>query len=174
MLTARAQSELRAEIQARIDRPGELPGAPSGPVVPNTVPEVLEGDAVAILLIPRMDLDVVVVEGTTGDALERGPGHYEGTAYPWEDAGTVAIAGHRTTYGKPFWALDRLRPGDRISLITEFGTFDYAVRESREVAPSDMSVLAQTGRPILVLTTCAPIFTASRRLVVFADRIRAA
>lgn len=128
----------------------------------------------AILVIPRMDLDVVVVEGTTGDALQRGPGHYEGTAYPWEDGGTVAIAGHRTTYGKPFWGLDRLRPGDRIRLVTEFGTFDYVVSARREVAPSDLSVLRKTERSTLVLTTCTPIFTATRRLVVFAEQIRAA
>jgi len=134
------------------------------------------GRAVAILVIPRIHLDMVVVEGTDTESLKKGPGHYTQTAYPWEDHGRVGIAGHRTTYGAPFWSLDRLRPGDPIILKTEYGIFRYVVTRTvitppSGILPSGRSVLAQTERPTLVLTTCNPRFSASQRLVVFADRV---
>jgi sortase A len=113
----------------------------------------------------------VVVEGTDTESLKKGPGHYARTAYPWEDHGRVGIAGHRTTYGSPFWALDELEAGDRIVLATEYGVFDYRVTGSRIIAPSDGSVLRPTDEPTLVLTTCHPRFSAAQRLVVFADRV---
>ncbi len=165
--TARAQTDLRHGFEPQIGTkdPSSAPSSATAVKVP--------GDAVAILVIPRMDLDMVVVEGTDTESLKEGPGHYSDTAYPWEGHGRVGIAGHRTTYGAPFWSLDSLRPGDPITLETEYGTYDYRVTGSRTIEPSDGSVLAQTRRPTLVLTTCTPRFSASQRLVVFADRVEA-
>jgi len=119
---------------------------------------------------------MVVVEGTDTEALKKGPGHYTQTAYPWEDHGRVGIAGHRTTYGAPFWSLDKLGEGDRITLQTEYGIYNYRVTRSvitdpSGTLPSGVSVLDQTRKPTLVLTTCNPRFSASQRLVVFADRV---
>jgi sortase A len=118
-----------------------------------------------------MDLDMVVVEGTGTESLKKGPGHYTQTAYPWEDSGRVGIAGHRTTYGAPFWSLDKLREGDPITLHTEYGVFEYRVTRHQIILPSESWVLDQTKEPTLVLTTCNPRFSASQRLVVFADRV---
>ena len=73
------------------------------------------GDALTRIKIPKLGVDVVVVEGTTPAALKAGAGHYRGTPLPCE-TGNVAIAGHRTTYGKPFAQMDRLGPGDQIIL----------------------------------------------------------
>jgi LPXTG-site transpeptidase (sortase) family protein len=114
---------------------------------------------------------MVVVEGTSTEDLKKGPGHYSDTAYPWQRTGRVGIAGHRTTYLHPFWNLDKLRSGDRVRLVTEYGSFDYAVTGSREVLPSAVSVLRATRAPTLVLTACTPRFSAARRLVVFATRV---
>ena len=166
--THRAQAELRERFVVGAKRPEQAPPAERVAKVP--------GRAVAILQIPRIDLDVVVVEGTDTEALKKGPGHYLQTAYPWEDHGRVGIAGHRTTYGAPFWSLDRLRPGDPIVLQTAYGTFRYVVTRTAITAPSGilpsgLLVLEQTERPTLVLTTCNPRFSASQRLVVFADRV---
>jgi sortase A len=130
----------------------------------------LPGDAIGILIIPRIDLNMVVVEGTDTESLKKGPGHYPGTAYPWEDHGRVAIAGHRTTYLHPFYSLDALRPDDPIIIETEYGTFRYRVTRTEITAPSDASVLDQTQAPRLVLTTCNPRYSAAQRLIVFADR----
>ena len=134
------------------------------------------GRAIAIIRIPKIDVDLVVVEGTGTEPLKKGPGHYTWTAYPWDDTGRVGIAGHRTTYGAPFWSLDGLRAGDRIVLATEFGIFNYRVTRTvvtppSGILPSGGYILDQTKSPTLVLTTCNPRFSASERLVVIADRI---
>jgi sortase A len=160
--TSRAQGELRATLTTRIQDPrsGELSRT-----------RVLPGDALALLKIPKIDMDLVVIEGTEIRDLKKGPGHYKDTAYPWQDEGKVAIAGHRTTYGAPFWSLDKLRRGDQITLATEFGEFDYQVTRTREVVPTETDILQQTEDPTLVLTTCTPRFSAARRLIVFAERM---
>jgi sortase A len=167
--TSRAQSQLKAQFAERLGHPRARPIPPTGTDQPPDVSFSL-GDPVAILRIPRIDLDMVVVEGSDTASLKMGPGHYRDTAFPWEEQGTVAIAGHRTTYGQPFWSLNELRKGDLIRLVTEFGTFDYRVARMIEVAPTDARVLEQTREPTLVLTTCTPRFSASRRLIVFAER----
>ena len=124
----------------------------------------------AVIVIPRMHLDMVVVRGTDTLSLEHGPGLYPGSAYPWQSHGRVAIAGHRTTYLHPFWSLNLLGPGSLIELETPYGTFRYRVRSIFTVSPSDTAILHQTGAPTLVLTTCNPRFSATQRLVVLADR----
>ncbi|HEX9682414.1 MAG TPA: sortase, partial [Acidimicrobiales bacterium] len=78
---------------------------------------VEEGDSLTRIIIPALDVDVVVVEGVGASALRAGAGHYPKTALPCE-VGNVAIAGHRTTYGRPFHNLDLLDPGDTIILKT--------------------------------------------------------
>ncbi|HEX8001114.1 MAG TPA: sortase [Mycobacteriales bacterium] len=116
--------------------------------------------------IPRLGLDVVVVQGVTKDALRAGAGHYPNTPLPGE-RGNVAIAGHRVTWGKPFRHIDRLRRGDRIELATPVGTFVYEVSvEPFVVAPGDLSVIRQSDRPLLTLTTCNPVHSDRERLVV--------
>jgi sortase A len=163
--TAREQHHLRQQIDQLIAHPRPFDPQshlPAGPI--------REGAPVGILQIPRLHLDMVVVNGTSNADLRKGPGHYLDTAYPWDDTGRVAIAGHRTTYLHPFWSLDKLRRGDVIRLVTEFGTFSYRVTGSRVILPSGVWVLRQTKAPTLVLTTCTPRFSATHRLVVFASR----
>lgn len=124
------------------------------------------GDALTRIRIPALDVDVVVVEGTTLSALKAGAGHYPQTPLPCEP-GNVSIAGHRTTYGKPFANLDRLKPGDEIILQTPIGTCTYRVeREPFVVTPSDTSVVGPTLAPALTLTTCHPKGSAAKRLIV--------
>jgi sortase A len=126
-----------------------------------------EGAAVARLAIPKIGLDAVVVRGTRPDDLERAPGLLDAAVLPGE-AGTAAIAGHRTTYGAPFRHIDRLRRGDRLTVTMPYGTFRYTVEGTRIVDPGDLSVLRTVGHPRLVLTACHPLFSAARRIVVYA------
>ena len=151
--TSRAQSHFRQEIRTN--------GFPARPVV---------GEAMGFIRIPRIHLDMAFVQGTSPAALTRGPGHYRGTPFPGE-GGNVAIAGHRTTYLHPFWALNRLEPGDRIILRTRRGTFMYEVIWQKVVPPGSWWVLGQTKVPSLTLTTCNPRFLAAERLVVRAVQI---
>jgi sortase A len=132
---------------------------------------ILPGDAYAILKIPSIQVNEVVVQGTDTESLRRGPGHYDETDDPWENHGRVGIAGHRTTYGQPFWDLNEVGRGDVVTLITEFGTYAYRVTRSKEILPDQVGVLDPTMEPTLVLTTCTPRFSAARRLIVFGSRI---
>jgi sortase A len=162
--TARAQDDLRSGFEGRIDS--------GDPDSVDAARPVLRGNALAELIIPRIDVDFIVVEGTDTVSLKRGPGHYVDTAYPWQDRGRVGIAGHRTTYLHPFQNLDDLRVADRITLRTRFGTFDYSVTRVFEIAAGESGhVLEQTEEPTLVLTTCHPEYSSSERLVVYADRL---
>jgi len=133
------------------------------------VPEPAEGSVVAHLQIPSIGVDQYVVEGTAEGDLAKGPGHYIGTAMPGQ-AGNVAIAGHRTTYGAPFNELNELSPGDSIVLSTVSGeSLDYVVTQPPvAVSPNDVAVLDAVVDNRLTLTTCNPKYSATQRLVVVA------
>jgi sortase A len=130
------------------------------------------GDSLTRIRIPALDVDVVVVEGITPSALRAGAGHYPQTALPCE-AGNVAIAGHRTTYGKPFGNIDRLKPGDTIELTTPIGGCVYSVSKAPWVVdPTDISVIDPTPERSLTLTTCHPRGSAAQRLIVRATWVK--
>ena len=131
-----------------------------------------DGDALTRIKIPAIGVDMVVVEGTTPSALKAGAGHYRGTPLPCE-MGNVAIAGHRTTYGKPFAQLDKLKEGDKITLITPVGECEYVVSDRGDdpnpfvVDPSNIAIVANTpGERNLTLTTCHPKGSAKQRLII--------
>jgi sortase A len=125
--------------------------------------------AIDHLVIPKIGVDKYVVEGTNDDDLRRGPGHYMGTVLPGQ-RGNAAIAGHRTTYGAPFFRLNELHAGDLIYVTDLEGRrWVYKVSQSPEVvSPSDVAVLNPTPYAQLTLTTCNPRFSATSRLVVVA------
>jgi sortase A len=136
------------------------------------------GDPLTRIRIPKIDLDVVVVEGTTASALKAGAGHYPSTPLPCED-GNVSIAGHRTTYGKPFANIDQLKPGDLITLDTPVGSCTYAVQTAPFVVlpdgkvPGGGTVIDNTpGEKTLTLTSCHPKGEASHRIVVKATIVK--
>jgi sortase A len=128
---------------------------------------VRPGDALGRIFIPKTGKNFVFVSGTGVETLKKGPGHYWGTALPGE-RGTVAIAGHRTTYGAPFHNLGKLRRGYAITLTMPYGRFAYSVEGSRSVRPTQVTVLRNRNYQRLVLTTCDPIGSAAKRLVVTA------
>jgi sortase A len=126
-----------------------------------------DGSAVGRIRIPSLHANFVVVAGTSTDALRNGPGIYSQTPFPGAP-GTVAIAGHRTTYLAPFRHIDSLRPGDRIEIEMPYARFTYAVQGQRIVDPSDIGVIRPVGYPRLVLSACHPLYSAAQRIVVFA------
>ena len=137
------------------------------PTVGPSIAAPNDGDPVGLLSIAKIGLDKVIVQGTSANDLRQGPGHYPGTPLPGEQ-GNAAIAGHRTTYGAPFYNLDKLARGDLIDVTTVQGTFTYSVTSSLIVSPGDTAVVDDTTFPELTLTTCNPRFSASQRLVVHA------
>jgi sortase A len=132
-----------------------------------------EGDPVGRLRADAIGLDEVVVHGIDGGSLRKGPGHYPETPLPGA-RGTVAIAGHRTTYGAPFRRVDDLEPGDRIDLAMPYGRFTYRVERTRILDPSALWVIRRVAYDRLVLTACHPLYSAAERIVVFARLERSA
>lgn len=131
-----------------------------------------DGDALTRIKIPALGVDTVVVEGTSASALRAGAGHYPDTPLPCE-TGNVAIAGHRTTYGKPFANVDRLKSGDEIILETPVGSCVYKVRAAPTIhSPRDWSVIANDpSKSELTLTSCHPKGSAAKRIVIKADLV---
>ena len=126
-----------------------------------------EGAAAGRILIDSIDVDFVLVNGTDGNDLRRGPGIYDDVPFPGAP-GTTAIAGHRTTYAAPFRRIDRLRPDDRVIVEMPYGRFTYEVENTRIVAPTEVSVIKRMKFDRLVLSACHPLYSAAQRIVVFA------
>ena len=82
---------------------------------------------------------------------------------------TVAIAGHRTTYGAPFNQIDKIDVGDPIALEMPYGRFTYDVTATKIVDPSQTGIVRDVGRDRLVLTSCHPLYSAAQRYAVIAD-----
>jgi sortase A len=131
----------------------------------------IPGSAVAQIRFPTLNRKYYVIEGTGTSDLRKGPGHYPDTALPGQSK-TVAIAGHRTTYGAPFRTIDKLRPGNRIDLRMRYGTYVYKVQKTRIVSPTETSVTDNVGYDRLVLTACHPLYSAAQRIVVFAKLVK--
>jgi sortase A len=121
------------------------------------------------LVIPAIGVNRYVVQGVAENDLQQGPGHYPGTPLPGQ-RGNVGIAGHRTTFGAPFFRLNEVVPGDLIYLTDTSGTtWVYSVQREWVVAPTDVGVLDPAHKAELTLTTCNPRFEAVSRLVVRAQ-----
>ena len=177
--TASAQNEMEKDWLAELEGGGALPSeGPDGEAAP---PD--PGSAVAALEFRRPGQEdplvhkkpLYVVQGVSLGDLQRGPGHYPGTALPG-DTGNFAVAGHRTTYGAPFFNLDQLREGDEVIVTARDGKrYTYRVHSQEIVAPSHTWVITpdplKLGRDkkTLTLTTCNPRFSNAQRLIVFAE-----
>ena len=175
---AQAQNRLEddfAEVLEAAERPTPSTSTTSttapGEEVPETVPAieaVPEGDPTARLVIPKIGVDKIVVEGVSLADLKKGPGHYPESPLPGQE-GNAAIAGHRTTYGAPFHRIDELVAGDEITVETVQGSFTYRVTEQLIVSPTQVDVLEDKGDNRLTLTACHPKYSARQRIVVVAE-----
>lgn len=197
IFAARAQHQVHTELQkvwANGDDPlvGKL-SLPGGSQA--TIPV---GTGLANLYLPRLgkDYTFTIVEGTTDSALEKGPGHYVGTALPGQ-IGNFSMAGHRVGKGEPFLNLDQLEPGDAVVVETKSNWFIYTVLgdvatgnlsatgpdgvPGRQIVdPSDVGVIAPVPdhpgatptEALLTMTTCHPKFDASHRMIIHAKLAR--
>lgn len=130
-------------------------------------PDAKEGDALGIIEIPRSELKVAILEGTSPQTLRLGVGHIAGTALPGEP-GNIGIAGHRDTF---FWPLQNIRKNDEIQIQTRAGVSHFKVDWVEIVDPGDVGVLAPSTRSALTLVTCYPfhfIGAAPKRFVIHA------
>jgi sortase A len=129
-----------------------------------------EGAPIGRIKIPRVGLDMIVVNGTDADTLKRGPGRYLGSFMPGEGE-LVYLAGHRTTYSAPFSHIDALRPGDRVTLAMPYGSFEYRIARSVVVSATATDVLRSRGDEVLALQSCHPRFFATHRFIAYAKPV---
>jgi sortase A len=189
IFTARAQSQLKNEFAkelaaAQRDNPvvttpttkprkgGKAPRTTTTTIPARLLVAAPEGEPEGILSIPKIGVEKVFVEGVQLTDLAKGPGHYPGTPLPGQ-IGNAAIAGHRTTYGAPFYNIDALAPGDRIHVQTLAGRYTYVVsRRPFVVKPHEYYVVDNTKDAQLTLTSCHPRYSAAERIVVKARLLR--
>jgi sortase A len=129
------------------------------------------GQVIGRLRVPRMGINMLLVNGTDHDTLKKGPGRDGRTFMPGENR-LVYIAGHRTTYLAPFSHIDRLRRGDRVTIEVPYGTFIYTVTRHRIVKSTDLSVLRSPRHELVELQACHPRFFASHRYIAYAKLLR--
>jgi sortase A len=126
-----------------------------------------QGEAIGRIIVPRLHLNMVFVDGTDEGSLEKGPGRDLRTYMPGEGR-LVYIAGHRTTYLAPFSHIERLRRGDTVTLRMPYATFVYRIRNHRIVSADDLSVLRSPSHELLELQACHPRFFATHRYIAYA------
>ena len=181
---AQAQDRLEGEFELLLDEQDVRDDAPTEVETVEPITPAADGEATAIIEIPKIGLERVVVEGVSVADLKKGPGHYPETPLPGQE-GNAAIAGHRTTYGAPFNRIDELAPGDEIFVQTVQGRFRYLVRATDDdgeilddqegedghfiVKPTQVEVIEDKGDDRLTLTACHPKYSAAQRIIVVAE-----
>ena len=138
------------------------------PTQPQAVLEIPKEFSEAVLEIPTLQLTTVVLKGTSQDVLAKAPGWYEESALPGQ--GNTAIAGHLNTYGSWFRNIDKLKPGEKITLKHAGQSYLYEVEKVYPVKSTDWSIVEPCGYNALTLSTCIAN-DRSRRLIVRARQI---
>ena len=133
--------------------------------------ESRRGEAIGRIVVPRLGLNMILVNGTDHDSLKKGPGRDLRTYMPGEGQ-LIYIAGHRTTYLAPFAHIDKLRSGDWVTLAVPYGTFKYRIFRHVIVTSDDLAVLRSHGREVVALQACHPRFFASHRYIAYGRLVR--
>ncbi|MCE9622479.1 MAG: class E sortase [Actinomycetia bacterium] len=124
--------------------------------------------ALGTIEIPRINLNKSLFEGVTLTTLDKGPGHWPGTALPGA-MGNVVVGGHRTSKGRPFRHLEKLVPGDEVIFTTDTGRFVYHVVRTEVVTPDAIWIVDQTEAYTATLFACHPVGSTRERIVVFLE-----
>jgi sortase A len=131
----RSQSVMYAKFRQELANEVAPIGAPIKPGAP-----------VALLEIPRLGFRDIVVEGTSSGDLLKGPGHRADSPLPGEN-GVSVIYGRAATFGAPFGRLQKLQPGDAITVVDGAGTFQYVVKDVRRAgSPLPQPIGANASR----------------------------
>ncbi|PAD77401.1 class D sortase [Paenibacillus campinasensis] len=133
--------------------PNEAPeGTQFGPLMDRTEFRPELGEAIGVLYVPQLDVELPIVEGTDDEMLERGVGHYTSTALP-SDNEQILLSGHRDTVFRDF---DQLSVGDRFVVKLPYGVFEYEIQSTDIVDKDDTTVIRPMGTEVLVVSTCYP------------------
>lgn len=128
------------------------------------------GEASGLLVIPKINAELPIVEGTDADDLEKGVGHYKGSFYP-EENGQIVLSGHRDTV---FRKAGDLKLGDHLTMKMPYGDYTYEITGTKIVSADDTSIITlQNSEEELILTTCYPfsyVGDAPDRYIIYAKR----
>ena len=138
---------------------------PQAPPPPNSSVPLSEVGGISI---PAIKVDKTMFEGITMPTLDKGPGHWPGTAMPGQ-LGNVVVAGHRVSHDHPFRDLDKLKRGDEIVFTVDGGRYVYLVRATEIVEPNALWIVEQTPAKTATLFACHPKGSTKQRIVIFAD-----
>lgn len=130
-------------------------------------------DVIGVLQIPKLEAELPIIEGTDEEMLERGVGHYSGTAFPMDNE-QILLSGHRDTVFRDF---DKLSVGDLFIVELPYGTFEYEIRSKEIVDKDDTSVIRSMGTEVLVVSTCYPfryVGNAPERYILYAYPVETA
>jgi sortase A len=127
--------------------------------------EMQPGQAIGRIVIGRIGLKMVLVNGTDHELLKRGPGRDLRTYMPGQNR-LVYVAGHRTTYLAPFSHIDDIRKGDYVRIEMPYGTFTYRTIGHEIVRATDVAMLRSPRHELLRLQACHPRFFATHRYIV--------
>lgn len=109
-------------------------------------------DVIGKIIIPSIDVEAPIKEGTSKQVLKEAVGHFSNTKY-WN--GNVCLASHnRGTYAHYFQKLNKLKVGDKITYLTKLGSKSYVVTSIFDISEYDLSVLENTDYNCLTLITC--------------------
>ncbi|GIN59035.1 class D sortase [Lederbergia ruris] len=132
-----------------------------------------QGDVIGILKIPSLDRELPIVAGVEEDELQRGVGHYPGTAYPGQES-QIVLSGHRDTVFRQFGELEI---GDSFIVEMPYGSFEYTIQDSEIVPEDDLTVInpEEYQEEMLTVTTCYPfhyIGNAPDRYILYATPLK--
>jgi sortase A len=133
-------------------------------------PQTTNETAVA-LIIPKLNINQVIVQGVDWEALQQGVGQMVNGADPADEVGNVVLAAHNDVYGELFRHVDQLVAGDTFQIQTQTTTYTYTVTDIFTVEPDDVTVLGSRDGATATLISCYPYRVNDERIVVYADRI---
>lgn len=167
----RPPQDLTFPYASRLGPFGQLPDLRSATLPRPDVRPRPEGNR---LVIPTIGVDMAIVEGRDENALLNGAWRIPATA-PDPETGNMVLSAHRFRYRPPssetFYLLNKVVAGDVFIVYWEGREYDYRVRETKIVDPTQIEILDQTESPQVTLFTCTPLFSTSKRLVVIGDPI---
>ena len=154
--TSTAPRTLKVTTDTRPPLP--IPDALPDPDAPE--PDIVLGT----IALPTIGIEAHLQEGIALASIDRGPGHWPGTARPGQ-LGNLVVAGHRVTYTHPFRDLDRLRPGDPVVFLVGSQLWTYRTRGTIVVSADAVDIAAQSYAHTATLFACHPPGQATQRIV---------
>lgn len=137
------------------------------PPIPTPAPEQARR-----IQMPAIGVDSPIVQGMYDwEQLKKGVAQKIGSAGPGQ-VGNMALAGHNDIYGEVFRYLDKLSPGDEITISSQRQSYTYVIRDTKVVDPTEIWVMEPTDYASVTLISCYPYRVNTKRIVVFADLVQ--